>query len=406
MKFSLADQQHPSLPNHIPTRNNPSERIASGWPTSWTVPGTRSRLAISIFASTVSNVQEVEGEPDNVLNKRPILKANELSSNRNNRAVEVTKRRRWLASAVAVGVAVISIAIGISVCYARDIRTIRDRVSRSSQLIQSRHGPIEFTTWGSGRAVLVAHGAGGGYDQGSLIAKAYGGDGFRWIVPSRFGYLRSPLPADASTAAQADAFADLLDALSIQRVAILAISGGVPPSLQFAQRYPARTSALVLLSSAPYTPLKAGAQKLPVPPWVYEALFRSDFPYWVLQRVGREGLESIFDVTPTARAAMTPEEKVFVDGMVERFQPVSQRVDGIRNEGAAIAPGAYDAVGEIAVPTLVVHARDDGINPFLFGEYTARHIRGAEFMPLSSGGHLLLGHQAEVRARVNSFLRR
>lgn len=88
------------------------------------------------------------------------------------------------------------------------------------------------------------------------------------------------------------------------------------------------------------------------------------------------------------------------------FQPVSQRVDGIRNEGAAIDPRAYDAVEEIAVPTLVIHARDDGINPFLFGEYTAQHIRGAEFMPLSSGGHLLLGHQAEVLARVNSFLRR
>ncbi len=179
-------------------------------------------------------------------------------------------------------------------------------------MIATRHGLVEFTTWGSGPAVLVAHGAGGGYDQGSLIAKAFGGNGFRWIVPSRFGYLRSTLPTDASTAAQADAFADLLDALSIQRVAILAMSGGVPPSMQFAQRYPARTSALVLLSSAPYTPLKAETQKLPVPAWVYAALFRSDFPYWVLQKVGRERLEGIFDVTPKARAAMTPEEKIFV----------------------------------------------------------------------------------------------
>ncbi len=99
----------------------------------------------------------------------------------------MTKRNRWLASAVAAGVAAISIAIGISVAYAQDMRTIRDRVSRSSQVIQSRDGLIEFTIWGSGRAVLVAHGAGGGYDQGGLIAKAYGGDGFRWIVPSRFG---------------------------------------------------------------------------------------------------------------------------------------------------------------------------------------------------------------------------
>ena len=318
----------------------------------------------------------------------------------------MTERNRRLVSAVAAGVAAISIAIGISAAYAQDMRTIRERVSRRSQVIQTRHGFIEFTAWGSGPAVLVAHGAGGGYDQGSLIAKAYGGDGFRWLVPSRFGYLRSPLPADASTAAQADAFADLLDVLSVERVAILAMSGGVPPALQFAVRYPARTSALVLLSSAPYTPLKAEAQKLPVPAWVYAALFRSDFPYWVLQKVGPGKLESIFDVTPTARAGMTGEEKVFVGDMVNAFQPVSQRVDGIRNEGAAIDPGARVAVEGIGAPTLVVHARDDGINPFTFGEYTAQHIRGAEFMPLGSGGHLLLGHQAEVRARVNSFLAR
>ena len=37
------------------------------------------------------------------------------------------------------------------------------------------------------------------------------------------------------------------------------------------------------------------------------------------------------------------------------------------------------------------------INPFVFGEHTPQHMRGAEFMPLSSGRHLPLGHQTEVR---------
>ena len=60
---------------------------------------------------------------------------------------------------------------------------------------------------------------------------------------------------------------------------------------------------------------------------------------------------------------------------------------------------------EITMPTLVIHSRDDGINPFAFGEYTAQHISGAEFMPLTTGGHLLLGHQTEVQTRVNAFLR-
>jgi 2-hydroxy-6-oxonona-2,4-dienedioate hydrolase len=195
-----------------------------------------------------------------------------------------------------------------------------------------------------------------------------------------------------------------LDALNIKRVAVVGFSGGVPPALQFAQRYPDRTLALVLLSGAPYTPLKASEQKLPVPSWVYQALFSSDFPYWMLQRVARPSLEPIFDITPALRDIAPPEEQLFIAGMVDAFQPVTARIEGVRNEGAAVDPRASYQVETITTPTLVVHSRDDHLNPFSFGEYTAQHIRGAQFLPLASGGHLLLGHHAEVRAKVNAFL--
>jgi len=310
----------------------------------------------------------------------------------------------WIALIAVSGVSIVF--GGLYVAYSHDMRALRDRLARDSQVIETRHGPIEFTTWGNGPAVLVVHGAGGGYDQGSLIAKAFGGEGLRWIIPSRFGYLRTPLPADASTPAQADQIADLLDALGIERVAVLAMSGGVPPALQFAQRYPQRTAALVLLSSAPYTPLTAAEQKLPVPIWVYQALFRSDFPYWLLEKVARSSLDSLFDVTPALRAKLTPQEKDFVAAMVDGFQPVTERIDGVRNEGAAIDPRTQYLIEELTTPALVVHARDDHINPFSFGEYTAQHIRDAQFLPLATGGHLLLGHKAEVQAKVNAFLRR
>jgi 2-hydroxy-6-oxonona-2,4-dienedioate hydrolase len=291
-----------------------------------------------------------------------------------------------------------------SIVYVRDMQALRDRIVTESKVIQTPHGPVEFQNWGSGPAVLVVHGAGGGYDQGRLLAKAMGGEGFRWIAPSRFGYLRTPLPVEASTAAQAEVFAALLDDLSIDRVALLAMSGGVPPSLQFALRYPERTSALVLMSSAPYTPLTADTQKFPIPIWMYQALFSSDFPFWLLGKVARSRLETIFDVKPALRATLTPAEKTFVANMVDGFLPVTQRVHGVGNEGAAIDPLAHIPVGKITVPTLVIHARDDGINPFSIGAYTAQYIPGADFIPLTSGGHLLLGHHAEIQKRVTAFL--
>ncbi len=46
-------------------------------------------------------------------------------------------------------------------------------------------------------------------------------DRFHVIAMSRFGYLRTPLPLDASASAQADAYACLLDALNIRQAAII-----------------------------------------------------------------------------------------------------------------------------------------------------------------------------------------
>ena len=58
----------------------------------------------------------------------------------------------------------------------------------------------------------------------------------------------------------------------------------------------------------------------------------------------------------------------------------------------------------VPAPTLVVHAQDDGINPFAIGVHTAQSIAGAELMALPDGGHLLLGHADDVQDRVSNFL--
>lgn len=309
---------------------------------------------------------------------------------------------RWVAVALA---AIVVVGMGATYwLYLQEMRAIRDRLAVRSEIVQTRSGPLEYTVFGKGPPVLVVHGAGGGYDHGVLVANAYGGAGFRWIVPSRFGYLGTPLPSDASTTAQADAFADLLDSLGVERAGILAISGGVPPSLQFAERYPERTTALALLSSAPYTPLTAGDQKLPVPIWVYQMLFKSDFPLWLIQKLAPHSLDALFDVTPELRAQLTAEEEAMVDTLVASFQPVTGRIDGLNNEGAAIDPKTMYQMEKIKTPALVIHAEDDHINPFLIGEYTAANLQGARFVPLVSGGHLLLGHQAEIRGMVGEFL--
>jgi len=79
------------------------------------------------------------------------------------------------------------------------------------------------------------------------FARALTERGIRVIAMSRFGYLRTPMPADASAAAQADAHLCLLDALGIRRAAVMGGSAGAPSALQMAIRHPDRVSALILL---------------------------------------------------------------------------------------------------------------------------------------------------------------
>lgn len=50
--------------------------------------------------------------------------------------------------------------------------------------------------------LLVIHGAGGGYDQGMILSRVLLRNDSQVIAPSRFGFLRTPIPENASPAAQ------------------------------------------------------------------------------------------------------------------------------------------------------------------------------------------------------------
>jgi 2-hydroxy-6-oxonona-2,4-dienedioate hydrolase len=142
-----------------------------------------------------------------------------------------------------------------------------------SRLVATRFGALELADAGEGPPVLMLHGTGGGFDQALAMGGPLLGHGFRLIGPSRFGYLRTPMPADASPAAEADAMADLLDALGLDRVAVVGGSAGAIPALAFALGHPDRCAALVAL--VPALP----APGLPPPePW-------SPMQEWLANRV-------------------------------------------------------------------------------------------------------------------------
>ncbi len=164
--------------------------------------------------------------------------------------------------------------------FDQDIKLATARATQGSVLAATRCGPIEYQERGTGVPLLMVHGSGGGHDQGMAFAGSLAQRGIRVIAVSRFGYLRTPMPLDASPAAQADAHMCLLDALGIRLAAVLGGSAGGPSAMQMAIRHPDRVSALVLLVPLAYKPGVVADSAPPLPPLVEKVLMQligSDF---------------------------------------------------------------------------------------------------------------------------------
>jgi pimeloyl-ACP methyl ester carboxylesterase len=293
--------------------------------------------------------------------------------------------------------------------YRRDIGAARTRISSGSKVINTPCGLIEYADVGTGPAVLAIHGAGGGFDQSLDLAKDFLDPGYRVIAPSRFGYLRTPLPADASPIAQADAHACLLDALKLQKVIVIGGSMGAPSSMQFCLRYPERCSALVLLfpiAFAPRPTKEPPSQPTALAQFLMNTMLRSDFAFWSASKLSRDTVMNTIGATPPADFKnAAPDEQARVLAVLRNIEPISQREKGLRNDAkVARTVPRYD-LEQIAVPTLVIAAEDDLFGTFKGGSYTAEHIPGARFVGYLTGGHLLVGHGSDVRRELSEFLR-
>ena len=306
----------------------------------------------------------------------------------------------WMAVGI-IGAVAIILAILVYARYRRDMHAAREHIQNlGSQVVETDCGPIEYVTYGEGDPVIVVHGIFGGFDQGLVVAQGNVGEGFRSIVPSRFGYLRTPLPEDASPAMQADAYSCLLDALGIERAAILGTSAGATSAIQFALRHPDRCSALVLFSAN--TPGETEVALLPEP--VAKALFRSDFAFWMVTTYFGSSMRSMMGVPDGFE--LTPEYEAEVDRVIKTVLPVNPRSDGALFDMFVSNPDINTGypLEEIAAPVLIVSAVDDPLTLYDNAKSAAERIPGSKLVTIESGGHMLLGHEERVRSEIVAFL--
>lgn len=307
---------------------------------------------------------------------------------------------------ILVSIIVIGIVV-VAARYVREINAARERINNlGSRVIETPYGPVEYIRVGKGYPVLVVHGAFGGFDQGLLTGKQVVDAGFQVISVSRFGYLRSPLPENASVNMQADAYAYLLDQLGIKEVAVLTASGGAVSSIRFAARYPRRISTLIMVS-----PSAPGNVHVTPPPEAAVTSMRSDFVYWVMLTFFKPAIQRMVGVPEGF--VLTPESESQVNDVLASTLPSSERMDGFYFDNYNVDTEFYEEISEkspysvykIEIPVLVINALDDSYS-------VPENVRGlvekfpnARLFVVPNGGHLLLGHTEEVDAEIIQFLR-
>ncbi len=304
---------------------------------------------------------------------------------------------RWAAIAL-LGTAALAAA-----AFVADIRSAYSRVANASTVVSSPHGHIEFRHGGSGTPVLVVHGSGGGYDQGELIAQAVLGNRFHWIAPSRFGYLRSTFQEHATFDDQARAYADLLDHLGIDKVAVVALSHGGPSALLFAVLYPERVSSLTLLSCGVASSSDSAQAQANQKGDMLTAIFKHDWLYWTTSKLLRRQLMALMGANEAVIEGFTDEQRELVDRVIDYMNPVAPRSAGVAFDNKAAMPN--QRIAAIRAPTLVVHAKDDMLQLYRNAEFAASTIPGARLVSFDNGGHLVIAvQQLAIQAEVQQFI--
>ena len=256
-------------------------------------------------------------------------------------------------------------------------RRQRRQLARRSRILATPQGMVEVELTGAGPDVLILHGSGGGFDQGTWTARVLGLSRNRVIAMSRPGYLGTP---DLGTIDEAvELVRGTLDALNVERASIIAASGGGLAGSAFAMRHPNRLNGLVMLSAVSGPVVRAG-----LPLACYCARSGTDINRAILGMMRTRGGRRI--VAELGRTVAAPE----------------RRIAGLLRD-LALSQSAPAPAG-ISVRTLVVHGTADGSVPFAHATRTVGGCLNGELLAIPEGGHLCFMTHPEVGERVRAFL--
>jgi pimeloyl-ACP methyl ester carboxylesterase len=249
---------------------------------------------------------------------------------------------------------------------------------------------------GSGDPVVLLHGSGPGvtaYANWRLTIPALAED-LAVYAPDLvgFGFTERPEGIDYSMDTWVAQVVGFLDALGLERVALVGNSFGGALALRVAARHPDRVSRLVLMGSVgvPFE-ITDGLDRV----WGYEPSF--------------ESMRDLLGIFAYSRALVTDElaqvryEASIQPGFQESFSamfpaPRQRWVD------AMVTPD--DEISRLPQPTLVVHGRDDQVIPLANALHLLDVVPDVRLHVFGRCGHWTqIEHAAAFNALVRDFVR-
>ncbi len=186
-------------------------------------------------------------------------------------------------------------------------------------------------------------------------------------------------PQDLSIEAQANDLLAVADAAAMEQFPLIATSQGVPTAIHFAAHHPERVSRLVLYGGFAQGRLMRGERHSADEA---KALL-------TMVRAGWGNPNSAFMMAFNALYCPTATQEEL--NSLAKIQLASATPDMAARVRTAIDTiDVMDIISSVKVPTLVIHARHETLNPISQGRLLASHIPNAEFIEVDSPNHIIL----------------
>lgn len=271
----------------------------------------------------------------------------------------------------------------------------------TSRYVDTRSWRLHYNEAGSGHPVIMLHGSGAGATGWSNFAPNIPAlaERFRVIALDAPGWGRSQ-PGLPEVYDHPNAVLELMDALGIERAALVGNSMGGSTAITFASRYPDRISHLVTM----------GAGSLMEIPTMFGA---GDGP--------SEGLKILFQAyrEPTLENMTRVAEIMTFDASKATRELAQQRLDnalahpehlqnfltGLATGGPVRNRATQPEIANITAPTLLIHGRDDRVVSYEYSLRILPMIADSRLVLLNRCGHWAqLEHAEEFNRLVADFI--